>query len=120
MFVNNINPILFQIGFLQIRYYGIIYALGFVIAYFFMRHFVKKGRMPGLTLKKLEDLIFYLIIGVIIGARLFDFIFYNPSVFWTEPLEIFRIWHGGLSFHGGLIGAVIATWIFAKRNKIRL
>lgn len=119
MFVNNINPTLFKIGIFQIRYYGIIYALGFIIAYFFLRYYIKKGRLKDITVHQLEDFMLYLLIGVVAGARLFEFIFYHPGTFWTDPLEILKVWHGGLSFHGGLIGAIISILIFSKRYKIK-
>jgi phosphatidylglycerol:prolipoprotein diacylglycerol transferase len=118
MFVNNINPVLLKLGPLQIRYYGIIYALGFLLLYLFLRHYSKE---KGIKIKEkgVEDLVIYFIIGIVIGARLFNFIFYEPYVIFRDPLEILRIWHGGMSFHGGLIGATLALVIFAKKYKVR-
>jgi len=119
MIINNINPVLFKIGFLQIRYYGLIYALGFVLAYFFLRYQIKKGRLT-LDNKQLDDLLFYLLIGVVMGSRLFYAIFYSPYLMFTDFLGLFRIWEGGLAFHGGLIGAVIAVYLFSKKYKIKI
>jgi phosphatidylglycerol:prolipoprotein diacylglycerol transferase len=119
MIVNNIDPVLTKIGSLEIRYYGIIFALGFVVSYLFLRYYIKKGRLKNLTIKKLDDLILYLIIGIIAGSRIFYTIFYPPYLLFTNPLEIFMIWQGGLAFHGGLIGAIIAIYIFAKKNKLK-
>jgi len=118
MFVNNIDPVLFRLGIFEIRYYGIIFAIGFIIAFFFLKNFIKKGKLD-LNSKKLDDFILYLILGVVIGARFFYFIFYDTSVFWTNPLEIFMVWKGGLSFHGGLIGIVAGVMYFGKKHKIK-
>jgi phosphatidylglycerol---prolipoprotein diacylglyceryl transferase len=120
MIVNNINPVLFKLGFLEIRYYGIIYAMGFIIAYLFLRGYIKKGILKGMSVEKLEDLIFYLILGVVIGARIFNFIFYEPVAFLNDPLKILKIWEGGLSFHGGLIGAIVSIYLFSMKNKIKI
>tara|TARA_Y100000310_G_scaffold334155_1_gene413232 strand:- start:90 stop:869 length:780 start_codon:yes stop_codon:yes gene_type:complete len=117
MFYHNINPILLSLGPLQIRYYGIIYVLGFVIAYFLINYIIKKKGLD-ITKDDVTDLLFYLLIGVILGARLFYVIVYNPKYFLVNPLDIFAIWHGGLSFHGGFIGVVIAVLIFCKKKKI--
>ncbi|MBS3136673.1 prolipoprotein diacylglyceryl transferase [Candidatus Woesearchaeota archaeon] len=118
MIANTIEPVLLDLGNFQVRYYGIIYALGFIICYLFLRSYIKKGKLKGLTENGLDDLMVYLLAGTVLGARLFNFVFYHPSVFWTDPVEIIRIWNGGLSFHGGLIGAALAAYIFAARRKI--
>jgi phosphatidylglycerol:prolipoprotein diacylglycerol transferase len=118
MFVNNINPVLFKLGIFEIRYYGIAYALGFIIAYFFLRHYIKKGKLKGIEKSKIDDLILYLILGVVLGARLFYFIFYEPIQLLKSPLEFFMTWKGGLSFHGGLIGAIISIFLFCRKNKV--
>lgn len=117
MFYNNIDPTLLKLGPFEIRYYGIIFVLGFVIAYFFINYLVKQRK---LELKKddILDLLFYLIIGTVIGARLFEIIFYNPIYYLKNPFEIIAIWHGGLSFHGGLVGAIIAAYSYCKKKKI--
>lgn len=118
MFYHNINPVLFNLGSLEIRYYGVIYALGFVIAYFFLLYFIRSKRL-NLKEKELDDLLFYLLIGIIVGARLFEVLFYNLGFFLENPLEIFMLWHGGLSFHGGLVGAAIAIFIFCRKRKVQ-
>ncbi len=116
MFIHNINPVLLQIGPLAIRYYGLVYAIGFLFAYLF---FIKKYKeVKNLKKNDVENLILYLILGVIIGARLLLFVFYDPSVFWTNPLQIFKIWEGGMSFHGGLIGGILIIWWFSRKHKI--
>src|SRR3989344_8231110 len=119
MFINSIDPVLLHLGPLEVRYYGIIYALGFVIAYLFLRKWSKEGKLP-LDAKQIDDLLVYLLVGVVAGARFFEIVFYRPWLFWTDPLEIFMVWHGGLSFHGGLIGAIVSMWLFTRRRKIHM
>jgi len=116
MFIHNINPTLFKIGTLEIRYYGIIYALGFIIAYFMLIH-ISKIKNIKLTKDDIADYIFYLILGTIIGARL-SFILYNIPYFLNNPLEIIAIWKGGLIFLGGFVGAILAGTLFLKKKKI--
>jgi len=116
MFYHNINPVLLELGPVEIRYYGLIYALAFVITFFMLKYFSKTKRL-GLTHDQIDELIFYLILGVVIGARIFYVIFYNFSSFLQSPLSIFAVWQGGLSFHGGLAGMILATWIFARKHK---
>lgn len=117
MFYNNINPTLLRLGPFEIRYYGIIFVLGFILAYFFIKYLAKQRN---LSLKKddILDLLFYLIIGTIIGARIFAILFYNLKYYLANPFEMLAIWHGGLSFHGGLVGAVIAAYIYCRKKNI--
>lgn len=119
MITNTIDPILFKLGALEIRYYGIIYALGFVIAYLFMAHYIKKGKVKNMNTKKLDDLILYLLIGVVVGSRLFYTIFYPPYLLFTAPLSALKVWEGGLAFHGGLIGVVLVIYLFSKKHKVK-
>ncbi|HLD02619.1 MAG TPA: prolipoprotein diacylglyceryl transferase [Candidatus Nanoarchaeia archaeon] len=116
MFVHNIDPILFSLGPLQIRWYGLFYALAFIAGYFYIRHQAKKQNLAFDT----ENFLVYLIIGDLIGARVFEILFYNPSYYFSNPLEMLAIWHGGLSFHGGLLGGLIAAWLFSRKYKIPL
>lgn len=117
MFYNNIDPVLFSFGPFEVRYYGLIFLLGFIIAYF-MIIYLAKERKIALKRQDIEDLVLYLAIGVIAGARVFEIVFYEPGYFFSNPLEMLKIWKGGLSFHGGLAGAVFAIAIFCKRKKI--
>ncbi|HIH31253.1 TPA: prolipoprotein diacylglyceryl transferase [Candidatus Woesearchaeota archaeon] len=117
MFINNINPVLLSIGSLQIRYYGIIYALGFVIGYLFMHYQVKHGKLH-LTGEKLDSYFLWLIIWILIGARLFEILFFSPGYYFSNPSEMILVWHGGLSFHGGLVAAIIFTYLFTKKHKL--
>ncbi|MEN2994143.1 MAG: prolipoprotein diacylglyceryl transferase [Thermodesulfovibrio sp.] len=112
----NINPEIVKIGPLSIRWYGLMYLIGFICSYLIVKREIKKR---GFKLEKdfLETLYFYLILGLFIGARLGYVIFYNLSYYLQNPLEIFAVWHGGMSFHGGLIGVIISAWIFCKSKK---
>ena len=117
MFYHNINPVLAEIGPLQIRYYGLFYALGFIIAYFLIAYLARKKELP-LTKDDVADFIIYQVIGVVLGARIIYVLFYNPVFYINSPFEIIALWHGGLSFHGGLVGAVIATYVFCRKKKV--
>jgi len=118
MFIHNIDPVALSIGNFKIYYYGIIYAFGFLLAYLMIPWIAKKRGIKKLTKDKTADLILWLVVGDIIGARLFHVLFYNPLYYLNNLLEIFQIWKGGLSFHGALVGIMIAVWLFCKRNKI--
>ncbi len=117
MIEHTINPVIVGIGNLEIRYYGLFYLLGLVFGYF-MVNWLKKEFKINLTRDQVFDYTVYLAFGLFIGARLFYFIFYNPWVFWQSPLDILKLWHGGMSFHGGLVGALVAGFIFCKKNNV--
>jgi phosphatidylglycerol:prolipoprotein diacylglycerol transferase len=117
MFFPQIDPIIFKIGPLAIRWYGMMYLLGFGAAYLLIRHLVRLRKLP-LETDKISDLLFYGILGVILGGRLGYVLFYNPGWYLTHPLEIFSIWQGGMSFHGGLLGVACAVLIFCRRRRL--
>jgi phosphatidylglycerol:prolipoprotein diacylglycerol transferase len=118
-FVHNINPVLLELGPLEIRYYGLVYLLGFLVGYLLLDHYRKKGKLR-LSKEDLESYIIYLIVGSIVGARLFHIIFWDISHFLSNPLEIFMLWKGGMSFHGGIFGAVLVSYYFCKKKNISL
>ena len=113
-FEHTISPILAELGPFEIRYYGLVYMLGFILVYFVLRHAAKKGDMA-LDSDGIEKFVLLLIVGVVIGARLFEVLIYNPSWYFSHPVEIVRIWNGGLSFHGGLAGVLFVTWLFSRK-----
>lgn len=117
MFIHNIDPVLLSIGPFQIRYYGLFFVLGFVMAYFLLVHLAKRKEL-NVTKDDIADLLLYIIIGAVLGARIFYVFVYNLPFYLSNPFEIIAVWHGGLSFHGGIIGAAIAGIYFAKRKKI--
>src|SRR3989344_1277844 len=115
----NVNPILLSFWNLEIRYYGLIYVIGFLLTFFYLNYLRKKQKLE-LSLNQINDLLFYLIVGVILGARIFEVLFWNPGYYFSNPLEILAIWNGGLSFHGGLIGVIFAALIFCKKNNFNV
>lgn len=111
--INPINPVAFSVFGLPIRWYALAYIGGFVIGYYLLRYLIgKKDSAICLTKKQLDDFFTFIVLGVIIGGRLGYVLFYNLSYFIEKPLEIFALWHGGMSFHGGLIGVIVATFLF--------
>ena len=120
MWINNLNPILFRLGPLQIRYYGLVYFLCALFAYWWLNRASKKGEIK-LTDNEISDLVLWLLMGVIIGARIFAIVFYDLNFYLSQPWwKLFAVWEGGLSFHGGLAGIIVAAYIFCKRKKIEL
>lgn len=115
----DITPYIFKIGPFQIRWYGLMYLIGFLAAYLLINR-QEKTRPIGLSSDLITDLIFYLAAGLVVGARFGYILFYqyvNLVEYIYHPLEIIAVWHGGMSFHGGLIGMVAAGWLFAKKNR---
>ncbi len=118
MFYHTLNPILFHLGPFEVRYYGIMYLIGFLAAYYVLIQAAKKKWVQNFAGESPDILLTYLLLGLIIGARLGYFVFYATSLLWQKPLEVFMVWHGGMSFHGGLIGVVIATIWFCRKRKV--
>jgi phosphatidylglycerol---prolipoprotein diacylglyceryl transferase len=114
VFIHNFDPTLFSIGPLEIRYYGLGYVLGFLVGYYISKHLIKTKNI-GMTEEELQDYLLYLAIGMLVGARLFYFVFYNMGMIIDDPLHIFKIWQGGMSFHGGLIGMLTAGYFYCKK-----
>jgi phosphatidylglycerol---prolipoprotein diacylglyceryl transferase len=117
MFTHNINPVFLQLGPLEIRYYGLVYFIGFLFVYFFFKYLIKNEKISSLSKDNLDLFMIYFMLGAILGARILDFVFFNTGILFTDPLEIIKIWHGGMSIHGGIIGAVVGAYIFARKHK---
>jgi phosphatidylglycerol:prolipoprotein diacylglycerol transferase len=109
-----INPVAFSLGTLQVHWYGLMYLLGFVMAWLLAYWRVTHYKLDW-TVEQISDLIFYAALGVILGGRIGYMLFYNFSTLMHQPWMLFKIWEGGMSFHGGLIGVLVAIWIFAWR-----
>jgi len=111
-----ISPEIIKIGPLSIRWYGLMYLIGFICSYLIVKREIKRR---GLQVEKdfLENLYFYLILGLLLGARLGYVLFYNLPHYLKHPLEVFAIWQGGMSFHGGLIGVILSALFFTKAKK---
>ena len=113
MFINNFDPVAFQILSFEIRWYSLAYIAGIVIGWILCKKiFIKNSNIN----EKFDDYISYLIVGVVIGGRLGYVIFYNFSYYLNNIFDIFKIWQGGMSFHGGLLGVIISSFLFAKKN----
>ena len=115
--LNPINPVAFSVFGLPIRWYALAYIAGFVIGYYLFKYLTKnKDAEICLSKKQLDDFLTFIVLGVIIGGRLGYVLFYNLPFFIMHPLEIFALWHGGMSFHGGLVGVIVATFLFVWKN----
>jgi phosphatidylglycerol---prolipoprotein diacylglyceryl transferase len=112
-----IDPVIFSIGPLSLRWYGLMYVIGFVSSYLLVLYQLKKKRMK-VTRSEVDDLFFYLILGLIVGARLGYVLFYNLRFYAENPLEALVLWHGGMSFHGGFLGAAIAGYVVIRKKKL--
>ena len=118
--INPISPVAFSVFGLDVRWYALAYIAGFVLGYLLLRKMLGSPRSPvAINKKQLDDLLTAVILGVVLGGRLGYVLIYNPLFFIFHPLEIFAVWHGGMSFHGGLAGVLIATWLFSRKNKLR-
>lgn len=117
-FTYNLNPALFSIGGLEIRYYGLVYVLGFIVAFFYLRYLVDRKKLD-LDRDELYDLIFYNILGVFVGSRLFHCLVWERSYYLAQPIKILYFWEGGMAYHGGLLGVALATYLFWRRRRIR-
>ncbi|MCF7857791.1 MAG: prolipoprotein diacylglyceryl transferase [Candidatus Cloacimonetes bacterium] len=111
-----INPTIVKIGMFEIRWYGLFYIVGFTIAYIFVKKSYAYKKIKILK-EDYENLLFKLMLGVIIGARLGYILFYNMQFYLTHPLEIFAVWQGGMSFHGGALGVIVFGYFFCKKHK---
>lgn len=115
-FVVNFNPLAFQVGPLAIHWYGLMYLGGFLGGWLAGEYRRLKGRFP-VSRDAYSDLIFYAMMGVVIGGRVGYMLFYTPiNWIWHDPLALVRIWDGGMSFHGGLLGVVVANWWWSRRH----
>ena len=113
MFINNFDPVAFQILSFEIRWYSLAYIAGIIIGWLLCKKiFIKNSNVN----KKFDDYLTFLIIGIIIGGRLGYVIFYNFNFYANNLIDILKIWEGGMSFHGGLIGIIIASILFARKN----
>ena len=121
MYIHDLNPILINFGFFEIRWYSIAYIFGILIGWWLAKKiifFKIENKIIIFDLKRFDDLISYIIISIILGGRIGYVIFYNFSYYLNNPIDIFKIWEGGMSFHGALIGIIVGTYFFSKNIKI--
>jgi len=119
MFVHNLSPTIIHLGPLEIRWYGLMYVLGFLAVHAYTKRAIKEGKLT-LTEQELDDFLGQLVIAMIVGARVFYALFYNPSYFIQTPWKIFFVWEGGLSFHGGFIGMLLWGYHYSRKKNIPL
>lgn len=110
----DVNPEIFRLGPIAVRWYGLLFASSFLFGYIIMNRIFKNENLGEAVLDRLT---IYMAIGVIVGARLGHCLFYEPSYYLSHPLEILAIWHGGLASHGAAIGILIAIWLFSRKEK---
>ncbi len=117
-YFHNINPLAFSVGPLAVHWYGIMYLLGFAGAWFLGNRRREQGRLP-VSYDAFSDLAFYVMLGVILGGRIWYMLSY-VSTDWIvhDPLALIRVWDGGMSFHGGLLGVLIAGWLWSRRHEV--
>ena len=118
LYLNQIDPIAFQVGPLAVHWYGVMYLLGFAIAWFLGQRRVRAGRLPGVDANAFGDLMFYGMLGVVLGGRIGYILFYDLHTYLEHPLQVFKIWEGGMSFHGGLLGVMAAVLWWARRHRL--
>ncbi len=107
----NVDPVLFHLGSLQVRWYGLLWALGFLFGYFIMKRIYQREKMAE---DALDKLLIYMLVSTIVGARLGHCLFYEPDYYLSNPLKIFAVWEGGLASHGGAIGILIGLWLYVR------
>jgi len=114
----NISPVAFEIGPLAIRWYALAYVAGIILAQYLLLKLDDRRATPLLSKEARDNLILYAVLGIILGGRLGYVLFYNAEYYLANPQDILAVWHGGMSFHGGLIGVTLAFWLLARRYKI--
>ena len=107
----NVDPVLFHLGSLQVRWYGLLWALGFLFGYFIMKRIYQREKMAE---DALDKLLIYMLVSTVVGARLGHCLFYEPDYYLSNPLKIFAVWEGGLASHGGAIGILIGLWLYVR------
>lgn len=115
MYAPQFDPVAFSIGPLSVRWYGLMYLVGFAV-FLILGRLRARQSWRGISPQQLEDLLFYGVVGVIVGGRLGFCLFYQPEWFLTQPLDIFKLWQGGMSAHGGILGSIAAMFFFCWRT----
>ena len=113
------DPVAFQLGPIAVRWYGLMYLIGFVLFVVLGKYRARQNLLTGWHPRDVDDMLFYGVFGVILGGRLGYVLFYKPGYYFGHPLEILALWQGGMSFHGGFLGVLIALWLFARRRHKR-
>ncbi len=111
------DPVAISLGPLAVRWYGLMYLVGFVLFLVIGRYRARHNVLSGWLPRDVDDLLFYGVLGVILGGRLGYVLFYKPAYYLANPLEILAVWQGGMAFHGGFLGVLVAVWFYARRTR---
>jgi len=119
----NFDPVAFALGPISIKWYGLAYLFGLLIGWAYIRRLLSQPRLwannaPPFGVAKVDDLLLYMTLGVVLGGRLGYVILYEPETYLASPLDIFAVWKGGMSFHGALVGCGLAIWLFARNGQV--
>ena len=117
VYLHQLDPIALTLGPLKIHWYGLMYLLAFVSAWWLGRRRIRQGRLPGVDDNAFGDLMFYGMLGVVLGGRIGYILFYDLSTYVADPLQMLKVWQGGMSFHGGLIGVMLAVAWWARKHR---
>ena len=121
MYTHNLDPVLIDFGFIVIRWYSLAYIFGIILGWWLgkkiINHIIKDINLK-FNIKEFDDLITYLVISIIIGGRLGYVIFYNLGYYLANPFDIVKVWEGGMSFHGALLGIIVGTYLFSKKKNV--
>ena len=118
IYLHQIDPIILSLGPLKLHWYGLMYLLAFITAWWLGRMRASQGRLPGVDTNAFSDLMFYGMLGVVLGGRIGYVLFYGFGTFLENPLSIFKVWEGGMSFHGGLLGVMAAAWWWSRKHRL--
>ena len=118
IYLHQIDPIALSLGPVKLHWYGLMYLLGFLAAWWLGRQRIAAGRLPGVDANGFSDLLFYSMLGVVLGGRLGYILFYGFEGFLAHPLSIIKVWEGGMSFHGGLIGVMLAALWWTRKHRL--
>jgi phosphatidylglycerol:prolipoprotein diacylglycerol transferase len=113
------DPVAFHVGPVAVRWYGLMYLVGFVLFVALGKYRARQNLLTGWRAADVDDMLLYGVFGVILGGRLGYVLFYKPLYYLAHPLEILSVWQGGMSFHGGLLGVLVALWLFARSRRKR-
>ncbi|AKN92350.1 prolipoprotein diacylglyceryl transferase [Xanthomonas oryzae pv. oryzicola] len=118
IYLHAIDPIAFSLGPVKVHWYGLMYLAAFFSAWALGRSRILRGRLPGVDMDGFSDLLFYGMLGVVLGGRIGYMLFYAFETFVANPLILFKVWEGGMSFHGGLLGVLVACWLWARKHRL--
>ena len=112
------DPVALSLGPIAIRWYGLMYLMAFGLFFFLGRYRARRDAWRGVSYALIDDLLFFGVLGVVLGGRLGYVLFYKPGYYAAHPLEIFAVWQGGMAFHGGLLGVLVAVWWVGRRHRV--